>query len=295
MKVFLNFVTIIIFVCEKSTDGLVLQNRLPQLSLKLINSTRMSVNVFFKGLAKGRNSGIGRKEDSFEISDDELPPLQSSILPPALIALFGNLFASYSELLAAHSYPTRIISSAIIGSVGDILIQQVERMTTKKTPKPFSIRRVFVFALVAAFYIAPVIACWFDWLSAAPFLSGMAAEKKAFFMMLLDQTFGAVIINFFFFFAFELAQKIVPPYKSGAISFLESGWLSAKSNIWDTLVANWKCWPIINYFNFLYVPVEFRLLVSNLVSIFWNMFLSSMANREVSGGANANKDTKIDN
>jgi len=90
--------------------------------------------------------------------------------------------------------------------MGDILIQQVERATTKKAPKPFSIRRVIVFALVAGFYIAPVIACWFDWLSAAPFLSGMAAEKKAFFMMLLDQTFGAVIINFFFYFAFELVS-----------------------------------------------------------------------------------------
>jgi len=189
-------------------------------------------------------------------------------------------FAAYTNLLSVHPYPTKIISSGLIGGLGDILIQTVEN-NGREVPIPFDFRRLAVFSTVAALYIAPVIHVWFDYLNNLQFIQNMSNVRKAGVMMLLDQTIGATVINFLFFVAFEIANYIYPPYNP-AKSLLEACVDSAKGNIWVTLVANWKCWPFLNFMNFLLIPVEYRVLVSNVFSVFWNMFLSSVANRDLS-------------
>lgn len=47
-----------------------------------------------------------------------------------------------------------------------------------------------------------------------------------------------------------------------------------KSKYTDTLLANWSVWPAVQAANFSIVPVQYRLLVVNVVSIAWNAFLS---------------------
>lgn len=96
-----------------------------------------------------------------------------------------------------------MVSSAIVGGLGDILIQNVQNAKSKK---PFDYRRLFVFSLVAGLYIAPVIHLWFDFLDKLPVFVGSGNVQKSAVMMLLDQTFGAVVINAFFFVAFEFVS-----------------------------------------------------------------------------------------
>jgi len=111
--------------------------------------------------------------------------------------------------------------------------------------------------------------------------------KKALAMMAVDQTVGATVITAGFFYAFELAQRMIPPYSgsTNVISFLstvlEAGWSCTLKNLWTTLVVNWYCWPIINFVNFLVIPLPYRVLFSNFASVFWNMFLSSVVNAKV--------------
>lgn len=190
----------------------------------------------------------------------------------------SNAIDIYTNLLNQHPYPTKIISSGIVGGLGDILIQFVQK---NKSKKAFDFRRLLVFSTVAALYIAPVIHIWFDWLDKLPFLSGLSNVNKAGVMMLLDQTIGAYVINLFFFVAFETAQRLYPPYGTNSKSWFQSCKDSCTSNMWITLVANWKCWPIINFVNFLLIPAEYRVLFSNIISVFWNMFLSGVANRDL--------------
>ena len=96
-----------------------------------------------------------------------------------------------------------MISSAIVGGLGDILIQKIQMRNTNKS---FDYRRLLVFSLVAGLYIAPVIHVWFDWLDKLPFLQSMTGFNKAAIMMLIDQTIGATVINMFFFVAFETVR-----------------------------------------------------------------------------------------
>lgn len=45
-------------------------------------------------------------------------------------------------------------------------------------------------------------------------------------------------------------------------------------NFLPTLLANWALWPAFQAVNFTLVPVRYRLLAVNIVSIGWNAFLS---------------------
>ena len=55
--------------------------------------------------------------------------------------------------------------------------------------------------------------------------------------------------------------------------------LSDAQKFWPTLLANYKVWPAVHMVNFLVVPVHHRLLVTNSVGVFWNAYLTYVANR----------------
>jgi protein Mpv17 len=46
------------------------------------------------------------------------------------------------------------------------------------------------------------------------------------------------------------------------------------STYWPALSRNWMIWPIVQFINFKYVPLELRVLVVNVVSLGWNCYLS---------------------
>lgn len=49
---------------------------------------------------------------------------------------------------------------------------------------------------------------------------------------------------------------------------------------WDTLVANYTVWPLLQVVNFKYVGVQHQTLFVNIMAIFWNAYLSSAISSE---------------
>lgn len=47
-----------------------------------------------------------------------------------------------------------------------------------------------------------------------------------------------------------------------------------ESTYWPALSRNWMVWPIVQFINFKYVPLELRVLLVNVVSLGWNCYLS---------------------
>ena len=114
-----------------------------------------------------------------------------------------SLLNGYTGLLNSHPYITKIVSSTIVGGLGDVLIQSYNARNTKK---PIDLRRLLVFSMVTGIYIAPVIHLWFNFLAGMPFLANMSNMKQAMWMMFVDQTLGATIITMGFFLAFEMVR-----------------------------------------------------------------------------------------
>jgi len=81
-------------------------------------------------------------------------------------SVLKRLLTSYNTNLEKHPYITKIISSGIVGGLGDILIQLIKNGGSWQT---LDLRRLAVFVSVAAFYIAPVINIWFNWLNSIPY------------------------------------------------------------------------------------------------------------------------------
>ena len=45
-----------------------------------------------------------------------------------------------------------------------------------------------------------------------------------------------------------------------------------------TMKAHWQVWPSVNFINFLIVPIHYQVLFSNMVSLFFNSYLSYLHN-----------------
>ena len=145
----------------------------------------------------GGGAGAGPGDTNRNIGDanDNFVPKQAGA-----ILFLTTLLDSYTNMLEKSPYPTKMVTSAIIGALGDYLVQTYE---ARKSRKPLDLRRILVFATVCGIYIAPVIHVWFEYLNKMPFLADLGKYSKAFAMMFVDQSVGATVITLGFFFAFE--------------------------------------------------------------------------------------------
>ena len=113
----------------------------------------------------------------------------------------SSLLGMYDKCLQSNPYTTKVVSSGVVGCLGDCLIQLVAGKGSA-----FDMRRLFVFTTVSALYIAPVIHFWFNWLSSIKYPENITPARKALYMTILDQTIGGLIVTSGFFYAFELVK-----------------------------------------------------------------------------------------
>ena len=102
--------------------------------------------------------------------------------------------------------------------------------------------------------MAPVVHEWYSLLS--------ARGLSPFACMLLDQgcfaPFGTAV------FLLYLAM----------VSHAPSPTLYVAEKVGAILLANYSVWPAIQYANFTYVPLRYRVIVVSVASFFWGAFLS---------------------
>jgi predicted glycosyl hydrolase (DUF1957 family) len=53
-----------------------------------------------------------------------------------------------------------------------------------------------------------------------------------------------------------------------------------KANLPTAIWTNWCIWPFVTFINLSYVPIIYRVLVVNFVSIFWNFYLANLNQRK---------------
>lgn len=193
-----------------------------------------------------------------------------------------NILQTYDVWLTKYPLITKMISSGAIGGIGDYITQTIE------TPSKTNTRRMLLFTFVSVFYFAPFIHYWFGYLEwlILKFASTKSDLYQATVMILIDQIIGAIILKTGFFYSYTFADQILPynpittTNTSTPFDFISKANTLVKQKLITTLKANWLFWPFINFVNFRWISLPYRVLFSNVAALFWNMFLSNLVNKK---------------
>jgi len=147
----------------------------------------------------------------------------------------------------------------VLFAVGDTMSQKLEH---PEAPLDTG-RSVRMTAWGAMF--APLAHHWYILLDRMVPGAGAAVVAKK---VLADQLTWTVAINCAFFFTSTLMATGDPAAGVAAI----------QEKLWPTLKVNWLFWPGIVAINVALVPIQYRILFVNFISLFWSAYLSHQAN-----------------
>jgi peroxisomal membrane protein 2 len=185
-----------------------------------------------------------------------------------------TLFQNYDNQMKKRPIITKIWSCFFIGVFGNMLSQLLMSGS-------LSAYRMITYGLFQVLYFAPVVHYWFQVVEEFGNLSLFSQVPnfmKVLSMTAFDQTIGAPLIlsGFFIFFTCWSALLGGTCFSTGLPALLAQGFAKVVADLPATLVANWKLWPFANFINFRFVPLDYRIIFTNVVSIFWNIYLSAM-------------------
>ncbi|CCF51910.1 hypothetical protein NDA11_005040 [Ustilago hordei] len=169
------------------------------------------------------------------------------------MSAFGRFLAATSSTL-----PRQCLTGGVLFATGDTIAQQL----VEKRRSAHDIPRTFRLALYGGCIFSPLASMWF----------GKVLERVQFgwkpanivTKVALDQGIASPAFVAMFFSVTSLMQG----------KTVEQAKLKVKHNWWSTLKTAWALWIPVQAINMALVPVNGRLLFVNVVSIFWNTFLS---------------------
>ncbi|KAI9376463.1 integral membrane protein, Mpv17/PMP22 family [Aspergillus egyptiacus] len=162
----------------------------------------------------------------------------------------------YQAKLAKQPMLTASVTSAVLFGSGDVLAQQlVDRRGFEKHDMARTGRMVFYGGAV----FGPVATMWFGFLQRNIVLKNAKATIAA--RVVADQAFFAPTHLTFFLTSMALMEGTDPIRK-------------LKTSFIPGYKANLTVWPFVQGVNFAFVPLEFRVLVVNVISLGWNCLLS---------------------
>ena len=204
-------------------------------------------------------------------------PALQGLLDGTLLRVRGGetLFEKYDNQMTKRPILTKMWTSFFIGAFGDVLSQVLGKTSGVDA------YRVVTYGLSQLLYFGPVMHYWFQIVDAfgkLPVFDDKPQNVKTLAMTLFDQTIGAVLVvsGFFVFFTCWSAVLDGTFLSTGLPKLLSLGFAKVAADLWPTLIANWKLWPPANFINFRFVPLNYRVLFTNMVAVIWNIYLSAM-------------------
>ncbi|AET38430.1 ethanol metabolism protein Ecym_2728 [Eremothecium cymbalariae DBVPG len=175
----------------------------------------------------------------------------------------SSLLRFYSSSLKTHPKTTNAMMTGVLFGIGDIIAQLQFADTPDTNYNPMRTLRPFIYG---AFIFSFIGDKWYRILNTKIKISGKPTDHWM-------NTVARVVFDQLFF------APVGIPFYFSVMTLMEGGsFLQVKERLneiwWSTLVTNWAIWPAFQFCNFSLLPVQHRLLAANLMSIFWNTFLS---------------------
>ncbi|KAI5953647.1 SYM1 [Candida jiufengensis] len=194
------------------------------------------------------------------------------------------LFQKYHQLLLKRPLLVNVCSTGILLGSGDVLAQWLFPMHPNQ---PFDYLRTLRAVIYGSIIFAPIGHEWYKILNTKIKWHGKNERTISTLLRVgVDQLFFSPIIGIpLYYTAMTILENKRP--------FIENIQEKFHTSYWVTLKGNWLVWPFFQFLNFYLLPVHYRLLAVNVVSIAWNTYLSYINNNysiEVE-----NQELKLDN
>ncbi|SCV71183.1 BQ2448_2771 [Microbotryum intermedium] len=169
----------------------------------------------------------------------------------------ASLLRSYNAALVARPYLAGSATAATLFGAGDVLAQQA----VDKKGMNHDVVRTARLALYGGVIFAPVVTRWYQMLEGIKLKSkpALVATRVG-----LDQFVLTPVLVSVFYSSMAIAEG---KGLQGAQDRVRSAW-------WPTLQKNWGLFIPVQIANFAIVPAHLRLVLVNVVSLFWNAYLS---------------------
>ncbi|XP_059049256.1 protein Mpv17-like [Achroia grisella] len=177
---------------------------------------------------------------------------------------FRNIFKLYQQALARRPYLVQAVQTGALMGAGDLISQTV---IEKKIIKEIDYKRTLQFSSIGLFVGGPALRLWYGLLNQHIGSSGKSVAIKKVF---IDQLVFAPAFLFLIL--------------SGVGTMQGKSWNNVKkdihANYYDVLKTNYYVWPWVQIVNFYYIPLQYQVLLVQVVALFWNTYLSWKTNRE---------------
>jgi protein Mpv17 len=196
-----------------------------------------------------------------------------SALPLGPAGALERGWVAYKSALSSRPIITKSVTSAVIMSVSDAITQRVEAKLSQPDSKKKdddSGKAIFVHnwlrtshvAITGMVYSGPITHYWYQILELIVTVENRVLGLAC--RMLLDSIiFTPVTITGYFTVRTFLDQQGLVTLRT-----------KLQTKLKPALFAAWSFWPPVNIFNFSLVPLQFRVLYSNVMSLVWTGYLS---------------------
>ncbi|XP_045881887.1 peroxisomal membrane protein 2 isoform X3 [Meles meles] len=154
--------------------------------------------------------------------------------------------------------------SGILSALGNFLAQMIEKKRGKENcSQKLDVSGPLRYAVYGFFFTGPLSHFFYlfmeHWIPSEVPLAGV---KR----LLLDRLLFAPAFLLLFF----LIMSFLEGKDTAAVA------VQIRRCFWPALRMNWQVWTPAQFVNINYVPLQFRVLFANLVSLFWYMYLASL-------------------
>ncbi|XP_012278559.1 protein Mpv17 isoform X2 [Orussus abietinus] len=176
----------------------------------------------------------------------------------------SGIFRTYQRLLTKYPLRMQAVQTGILMATGDQIAQVfVER----REYKDIDLVRTAQFGGLGFFLMGPAIRTWYGILDKRIGSKGKTVILKK---VVCDQLF----------FAPALIAVLLNSIGFLRGNNLEQNKEKLRNEYKDILINNYKLWPMVQIVNFSLVPLEYQVLVVQIVAIFWNTYVSYRTHRD---------------
>lgn len=172
----------------------------------------------------------------------------------------STLAQSYNGLLAAYPYRTKAIGTGVTYMFSDATAQLIEAEDVTPSER---CKRALKFGAVGALWVGPLLAVWFQVMESL--VPGKALRPVA-AKLVADQVLqGPFMIGTMFAWTSISNGLTLPEIRS-----------KLDHHLWPTWIKSVYVWGPVQAMQQMLVPLQYRVMVANGVSYFWDTYLSLM-------------------